>query len=100
MTKRQQLYYMLEEFIRGGYDVSTFCDAYHDVFYPDIPYEELSEFELHHFEALGKVTARFSPHKEDHELCPGAFFTENDVIKTISLVYSTLVSEGEDWTMK
>jgi len=100
MTQREQLYYMIEAFYRNEYDVDTFCDVYHDVFYPDIPFEdlfnELSELEAHHFESLWKTTSRFSPYEEDHALCSRAFANETDVINAIQLVRTALISKTEE----
>jgi len=65
MTKREQLYYLLKAFMRNEYDVGTFCEAFEDIFYPDIPYEDLTSDELDLFESLAKVIVRFSPFDED-----------------------------------
>ena len=40
MTKKQELYYMLNAFIRGEYKISTFCKVFEDIFYPDVYYNE------------------------------------------------------------
>ena len=75
MTKREQLYYLLEAFKRGEYDIPTFCIAYEHVFYPDIPYDELTHSELAVFEALGEVVDWFSPYEDDLKAHPKSFHT-------------------------
>ena len=93
MTKQQQLYYLLEAFPRGEYDVKTFCKAFEDVFYPDIPKDELTTAELSQFEALGEVVVRFSPYEEDHKAYPKAYHTETDVKKAIETASSKLLAK-------
>jgi len=95
MTKKQQLYYLLDAFERGEYDIATFCDAFDTIFYPDIPSDELTSFELSQFEALGNVVVRFSPYEDDFKSCPGAFYTEDDVKNVIKTTYSQLVLQRE-----
>ncbi|MCL2284977.1 MAG: hypothetical protein FWC32_01270 [Firmicutes bacterium] len=90
MTKKQQLYYLLEAFQRGEYDIATFCDVFYTIFYPDIPSDELTTSELSAFEALGRIVARFSPYEEDIKLHPNAFYTEDGVKNAIEVAYSEL----------
>lgn len=90
MTKKQQLYYLLEAFIDNKYDVKTFCKAFEEVFYPDIPKDELTTFELLKFEALGNVVAKFSSFDEDINAYPGTYYTETEVKNQIKYTYSEL----------
>ena len=90
MTKREQLYYLLEAFKRGEYDIPTFCIAYDHVFYPDIPYDELTHSELAVFEALGEVILRFSQYEDDFKACPKAFYTAREVETAIQKASSDL----------
>ena len=94
MTKREQLYYLLEAFKRGEYDIPTFCEAYEDVFYPDIPYDELTHSELAVFKALGKVIVRFSPYEGDFKAYPGAFHTAKEVETAIQKASSDLSKQS------
>ena len=90
MTKKQQLYYLLESFIDGRYDVQTFCHAFEDVFYPEIPKDELTAFELLKFNTLGDAVVRFSPFSEDIKAYPGTYYTEIEIENAIKSTYFEL----------
>lgn len=90
MTKREQLYYLLEAFKRGEYDIPTFCIAYEHVFYPDIPYDELTHSELAVFDALGEIVARFSPYEHDLKAYPKVYRTAKEVETAIQKASSDL----------
>lgn len=91
MTKKQELYYLLKAFKRGEYDISTFCDVFISIFYPDVPVDELSSFELQMFNEMPEILVRFSPYEEDHRLCAKAFTTEEEVGVAIDIAYSKLL---------
>ena len=91
MTKKEQLYYLLDAYKKKQYDIPTFCRIFEDIFYPDIPKDELTAFELIQFEALGDIVARFSPFEEDLKTYPKVYHTEADVINAIKTADSTLV---------
>lgn len=93
MTKRQQLYILLDAFLHEKYDEKTFCDAFEDLFYPNVPKDELSEFELLQFEALGNVVTRFTPFEEDAENYPGIYRTKADVKKAANICSQNLEKE-------
>jgi len=94
MTKREQLYYLLEAFKRGEYDIPTFCEAYQDVFYPDIPYDELTHSEVAVFKALGELVARFSPHEDDFKAYPGFYRTAKEIEAAIQKASSDLSKQS------
>lgn len=79
MTKKQQLYYLLEAFNQGEYNVPTFCQAFEEVFYPDVPVNELTDFELKQFDALAAIVVRFSPFEEDLKAYPKVYHTVEEV---------------------
>ena len=93
MTKKQQLYYLIEEFVKGNYSVKSFCQAYEDIFYPDFPKHELTSEEVSKFEFLGGVVSRFSPFDEDVKLYPNVYFTEEQVKESILNVYFELLHQ-------
>jgi len=90
MTKKQQLYFLLESFLKDSYDVDSFCKAFEGVFYPNVPYEELEVIELNAFKTLAEVVVRFSPFVEDLEKYPDVYRTENEVREAIYIAVSTL----------
>lgn len=94
MTKREQLYYLLEAFKRGEYDIPTSCEAYQDVFYPDVPRDELTHSELAVFDALGEIVARFSPHEDDFKAFPGFYRTAKEIEIAIQMASSDLSKQS------
>jgi hypothetical protein len=93
MTKKQQLYYLLEAFYHGKYDIATFCNAFEEVFYPDVPSDELTAFELAQFEALAEIVVRFSPFEGDIKAYPNVYRTEAEVKNAIHSTYSNLITD-------
>ena len=91
MTKKQQLYYLLEAFNRREYDVATFCKAFEEVLYPDIPSDELTPIELAQFEALAEIVVRFSPFDEDLKAYPKVYRTEVEIKNAIKATFSELI---------
>ena len=90
MLKKDMLYYLLKEFVKGNYTVHSFCDAFCDVYYTDFPKNELCEREINTFDALGIVISRFSPYDEDIMKFPGVYATESDVVLAIKTALETL----------
>lgn len=93
MTKKQQLYYLLEAFSQGQYEVETFCKAFEEVFYPDVPYDELIPDELMAFEGLAEVVVRFSPFSDDLNAYPKVYRTEDEVRKAINAATDKLMKK-------
>ena len=94
MTKKEQLYYLIDEFVHGRYDVETFCRAFEDVFYPDIPRGELNADELAVFTELAETVSRYTPFVEDQKAYPMAYRTEEEVREAISKA-ATLLHKDE-----
>jgi hypothetical protein len=84
MTKKEQLYYLLEAYAKGEYEVQTFCHAFEEVFFPDIPADELTTYELEVFEELGEKVARFSPFEEDLKKYPKTYFSSIAIDQAIT----------------
>ncbi|MBR3576186.1 MAG: hypothetical protein IKL42_02150, partial [Clostridia bacterium] len=81
-----------EGFIDGRYDVQTFCNTFEDIFYPDIPKDELTVFELLKFKTLGDAVVRFSPFNEDIKAYPGTYCTETEIENAIKSTYYELIA--------
>ena len=92
MNKREQLYYVLTEYIAGHYDTNTFCYTFYDIFYPNIPKEELSKLEYTEFNALANAVARFSPYTKDIVNDPNAFTSKKDIQRIAKKAYDRLIS--------
>ena len=83
MSKKEQLYALLNMFLHGAYRIPVFCDAFEDIYYPDVPRQELSAKELVIFDALASIVTRFSPFPEDLSTYPGVYCTEAEVRNAI-----------------
>jgi len=90
MTKKEQLYYLLNAYLKKEYDVKTFCKAFEDTFYPDTPSDELTPKEYEIFEKLGEKVVRFSPFEEDLKKYPGVYFSGIDIDNAINTCLSDL----------
>ena len=90
MNKRQQLYYLLESFLKNEYEIQSFCDAFEKIFYPSIPGNELTPDELKLFEALGEIVTRYTPFAEDLENYPGVYKSGTDVKNAIYTIADKL----------
>ena len=91
MNKRDELYYVLDGYIKGTYDTRTFCYTISSIFFPDMPKNELSNEEFREFQKLAYSADRFSPYKEDFENCPNAFISEEKIRKLAIEIYATLM---------
>ena len=83
MSKKEQLYALLNMFLRGAYRIPVFCDAFEDIYYPDVPRQELSAQELIVFDTLASIVTRFSPFSEDISAYPNVYRTEDEVRNAI-----------------
>jgi hypothetical protein len=95
MTKKEQLYYLLNNYAIQKYDVKTFCQAFQDLFYPDIPRTELTPYELKVFNELGNKVVRYSPYKEDIMNYPRVYFSNEDIDKAISETRIKLINNNK-----
>lgn len=94
MTAREQLFFLLKEFSEGKYTVPSFCDAFEDVFFPDIPRDELNYHEIDLFEKLGEIIARYTPYEDDLRKYPGVYKSETEVKSAIKFVLSELTNNS------
>ena len=86
MDQKDELYYLLRAFLRGEYDIRTFCDAFYDVYYPDRPIKFMDEEEFKCFDKLANVISRYTPFEDDIKACPNAFYSKNDVNKLLGII--------------
>ncbi|WP_154661560.1 hypothetical protein [Bacillus ndiopicus] len=45
MTPKEQLYYLINEYIEGNYDTAAFCNQFTIIFNIEIDYADLNEIE-------------------------------------------------------
>ena len=97
MTKKESLFYLVQRYCVGEYEIPTFCDAFFEIYYPDRPIDELTESEFGIFEKMAKTVDRFSEFESDHKMCPNAFSTEEEVDAAIREAAKELERESPDY---
>ena len=94
MEKREELYYILKEYLSNHYTTAVFADVMFSAFYPDRPIEELSEPEFSEFNKLAEAVSRFSKYEEDFINCPNAFVSSEELLMTARQVYENLTRDS------
>ena len=74
MTEKEQLYYLLNGFLNGSYQVETFCNEFTRIYDLEVDYEKLSELENKEFGELCEMAGRLS--------------TDEDELKIYNMFYS------------
>ena len=90
MGTREKLYDVLKEYLAGNYTSATFADVMFEIFFPDVPREELSEDEFAEFGKLAEAASRFSKYDEDFINCPGAFVSSEELFSLAQEVHQFL----------
>lgn len=98
MEKREELYYILKEYLSNRYTSTVFADVMFNAFYPDRPIDALSEAEFEEFNRLAEAVSRFSRYEEDFINCPNAFVSSEELFSTATEVYQNLIQghTGDD----
>ena len=100
MTKKESLFYLVQRYCVGEYEIPTFCDAFYEIYYPDRPIDELTESEFRIFEKLSRIVERFSEYESDHKMCPGFYRTEEEVDAAVREAAEELERESADYNMR
>ena len=92
MTKKQQLYFLLEAYNQNKYDIATFCDELTRIlYYESNGISELSGNEKEYFEDLANVTERYSPFEDDRKL--SKWYVDDEAVKkAINTAYDKLIA--------
>ena len=93
MEKRDELYYILREYLSGGYTADVFADVIFGAFYPDRPFDALSKREFSEFNKLAEAASRFSKYEADFTNCPGAFVSAAELF-AIAIDVDKALKEG------
>ncbi|MBI4086574.1 hypothetical protein HY416_01175 [Candidatus Kaiserbacteria bacterium] len=80
---RRRLYWLIDEYLSGNIDESTFCDEFYYSYSLEIDPKILSDIERKVFSELDKVASRFSQHEEDHAVGPRAYSTVEELKQKI-----------------
>lgn len=89
MTSKEQLYYLINEYIKGNYNTKTFCNQFTIIFNTEVDYEDLNEVENKLFLELSSITTRFSPYEEDFAF-KNVYYNEQDVKTAVLKIKSKL----------
>ena len=76
----------MDMYLSESMDTKTFCDEFNLSYRLEVDDDSLNEKEVEAFRELSKVEGRFSPFEQDHQDCPGVYYTKeelrNKVIET------------------
>ncbi len=82
MNMRQQLYYLIKQYMLGKYDTQTFADQFGLIYFHADDYTELSDIEDREFMELATIADRTSCYVEDLKNSPpNVYFTADDLRK-------------------
>lgn len=84
------IYHLIDAYLSGAIDESTFCTEFHCSYDLELDYDTLSEEEYKAFSELGRVAGQFSEFKEDHKRYPGVYYTKRDLHQKILETKETL----------
>jgi hypothetical protein len=80
---KRRLYWLIDKYLLGKINESTFCDEFYYSYNLEIDSRVLNDIEQQAFSELGKVTSRFSQYEEDHKLDALAFSTVKELKQKI-----------------
>ncbi|HCM87837.1 MULTISPECIES: colicin immunity domain-containing protein [Enterococcus] len=89
MTKREQLYYLLNGLHDGIIDINNFTNQFMKIFDLEIDYDELSKKEYEIFGNVSDMAARFSDSTEDLKL-PNVYFSEQQIREKVTQALAEL----------
>jgi hypothetical protein len=92
MSPKENIYYLLREYINGNYEMEIFCDEYTQTFDIELDYNTLNEEEYKLLAELSVFTGRFSPFEEDLKI-PNVYFSQEQVMRKIKEVYNKLIKQ-------
>jgi len=82
-SDKQRLYWLIDQYLLGKINESTFCDELYYSYDLEIDSNTLTDVEKLAFSALSMVCSRFSQYEEDHNLDSRAFSTVKEVNQKI-----------------
>ena len=82
-TDKRRIYQLIDMYLSGKINETTFCDEFYYCFDLELDYDTLTEDEYKVFYELSEITGRFSRFEEDHQQHPGVFYTKEEVQQKI-----------------
>ncbi|WP_429948360.1 hypothetical protein [Enterococcus sp. AZ101] len=83
MTKKEQLYYLLNGLNDGEIEINNFTNQFMKIFDLEIDYDELSKKEYIVLGNVSDMSARFSDNAEDLKL-PNVYYSEKKIRDEVS----------------
>jgi hypothetical protein len=82
-TDKRKIYHLIDAYLSGDIDESTFCNEFHCSYDLELDYDTLTEEECKAFSELGEVAGRFSEFEGDHKKYPGVYYTKSELRQKI-----------------
>jgi len=86
MTKKTQLRHLILNYMKGNYDISTFCSEFERIYYHvENDSDSISNAEADCFKKIASFASRYSNHKVDISRFPNVYTSEKDIKEQIDV---------------
>ena len=89
MSKKEQLWYLIDGVLEGSYDIKTFCDEFVRIYNLEVDYASLSQKERETFKEIRGMTARFSDNDEELKI-PAMYFSKDEIMCRVKEIHNTV----------
>lgn len=89
MTKKGQLWYLINGLLENTYTIEAFCDEFTRIYDLEIDYDGLTDEENKEFGDLCEMSGRFSDDLEELKI-PNMYCSENEIISKAKTVKKKL----------
>jgi hypothetical protein len=97
MDSKEKLYYIIDKYIKGEYDINSFCDKFTVIYDIETDYDTLNIIENSLFGELCELTARYSPFEDDLEI-ENVYVNQEQVWNKAKDVYNKLKKDIDNKT--
>lgn len=94
MNIKEQLYYLIREYLKENYTTTIFCEQFTNIYCQERHKANFSKLEDVEFDSLNDVTSRYSEFDDDIKMYPGVYFSDKDVRKKVEEVNENLQVES------
>lgn len=82
-TDKRRIYQLIDVYLSGKINESTFCYEFYCSFDLELDYEKLFEDEYKSFCELSEIASRFSESEEDIKKYPGVYYTKEELHRKV-----------------
>ncbi len=93
MTRKEQLYYLLDNYKRMNYTAASFCDQFVEIYSTNANDESMTDEENKFMYLFCRLAERFSPYNEDLQL-NHYFVDEKTFRRLFEELYNCFRSDG------